>query len=271
MTKINRAAYCFLATIITCISASAQKLPAVQQISVKPPNNLKIDGKTTEWDNKFQAFNNGIDAFYTIANDNNNLYLVVKTLDEVTAKKMFGAGIVLSITPEKNKFEAGGGVGLLVTESARLAISDNYREFKEYAGKKVKNKQEDSLLAVINKDLTNGSKEITVSGIPGIDNTISVYNDLGIKSAMLFDDSGALNWELAVPLKYLKNAMNNKPNFFYNLMIKGMNSNGKKVTSRFTGETVTVSSVPRSMISGSLDRELIMNPTDFWGEYKLTK
>ena len=270
MLKITTCLFSFL-SIVTCVSASAQKLPAIQQASIKPPANLKIDGKINEWNNKFQAFNTNVDAFYTIANDDNNLYLVVQAQDETTAKKMIGAGILLSITPGKNNLEGGDGIGTSIAESTTLAISNNYVEFKQYAGKKDKLKQADSLLALMNKDLTNGSKEIIVAGIEGVDNKISVYNDLGIKSVMLFDNTGALNWELAVPLKYLKSAMNNQRNFFYNLMVKGMRNNAKTVTSRFGG-AVTVSNVPRSMVTGlSFDRELIMNPTDFWGEYKLAK
>ena len=159
MSKTTTLLASILAIIIPCISASAQKLPTVQPVSFKAPNNLKIDGKTDEWNNKFQAYNNNIDAFYTLANDDNNLYLVISAQDEVAAKKIIGAGIVLSITPEKNKFETGGGISQSITESARLAVSNNYMAFKENARKKVKPKQADSLLAAINKDLTNGLKK----------------------------------------------------------------------------------------------------------------
>ncbi|RZA02941.1 MAG: hypothetical protein EOP47_05065 [Sphingobacteriaceae bacterium] len=268
MSKITLHLFSFL-SIMICVSASAQKLPAIQPNSIKPPANLKIDGKTNEWNNTFQAYNGNIDAFYSISNDDSNLYLVVKTKDETTAKKMIGAGIVLSITPEKNKFENGCSIGPAVNESATLTISNAYMEFKQYAGKKDRSKQADSSLTVVNKAVTTSMKEIIVAGVTGIDNVIPVYNEQGIRSAMLFDNSGALTWEFAVPLKYLKSAMGNKPSFFYNLIVRGMRNNAKSVTSRSTGVTAMVVNTPRSM--GTSNQDQLMNTTDFWGEYKLAK
>jgi len=54
--------------------ANAQKLPEVQTVNLRAPAGIKIDGKPTEWDSKFQAYNKSTNAFYTIANDDDNLY-----------------------------------------------------------------------------------------------------------------------------------------------------------------------------------------------------
>ena len=59
--------------------ANAQKLPNVQQASLRAPENVKVDGKPTEWGDKLQAYNKATDVFYTIANDYNNLYLIIQT------------------------------------------------------------------------------------------------------------------------------------------------------------------------------------------------
>ncbi|MDB5029526.1 hypothetical protein [Mucilaginibacter sp.] len=253
------------------VIANAQKLPNVQQISLRAPISIKIDGKTTDWGDQFQAFNHSIDAFYTIANDDNNLYLIVQAKDEAVAKKIIGGGIVLSITPAKNKFEHGAGVGPLITNKGRLGISSAYMQFMEYADSKTKSKQTDSLWSIMNKELTNESKEMVVGGIKGIDNVISVYNNYGIKTALLFDRTGALNFELTIPLKYLNNATNNQPKFFYNLMIRGMSINAKVVKSK-TGEAATVTDVPIGLTTRkSSDMELLMSNTDFWSEYTLAK
>lgn len=53
----------------------AQKLPGVQTSSLWAPENLKIDGKTTEWNGTFQAYNKAADIFYTISNDDKNIGL----------------------------------------------------------------------------------------------------------------------------------------------------------------------------------------------------
>ena len=84
--------------------ADAQKLPNVQQISVRTPENIKIDGKPTEWNNKFQAYNHATSLFYTISNDDENLYLTIQANDMETLIKITGAGIVFNLN-------AGGKVG----------------------------------------------------------------------------------------------------------------------------------------------------------------
>lgn len=61
--------------------AFAQKLPKVQTTSVWAPPNIKIDGKTTEWNDRFQAHNTGNHVFYTLSNDNKNLYLALRMED----------------------------------------------------------------------------------------------------------------------------------------------------------------------------------------------
>ena len=45
-----------LFAVIT-FTATAQKLPNVQATSLRAPANIKIDGKATEWNDKFQAYN----------------------------------------------------------------------------------------------------------------------------------------------------------------------------------------------------------------------
>ena len=45
----------FLLLVISAAMAKAQKLPNVQQNSVRAPYNIKIDGKATEWE--FRAHN----------------------------------------------------------------------------------------------------------------------------------------------------------------------------------------------------------------------
>src|ERR1700744_2069010 len=79
------------------ISAMAQKLPTVQKESVFAPTNIKIDGKATEWDDQFRAYNNAIDVFYTLSNDNENLYLIVRSKEHNIVDKLIRGGITLTV------------------------------------------------------------------------------------------------------------------------------------------------------------------------------
>ena len=90
---IKQTLFAFLFCI--AISADAQKLPTEQQVSLRAPAGLKIDGKATEWDNKFQAYNHHTDFYYTIANDDNNLYLIVQANEPAIIKRILKGGIAL--------------------------------------------------------------------------------------------------------------------------------------------------------------------------------
>jgi hypothetical protein len=46
--------------------STAQKLPNKQQISLRAPARLKIDGIVNEWGDKLQAYNHSTQIFYAI-------------------------------------------------------------------------------------------------------------------------------------------------------------------------------------------------------------
>src|ERR1700744_3913120 len=95
-----------LATFTTI--AQAQKLPNVQQKSMRAPETVKVDGKATEWDDSFQAFNHATDIYYTMANDDKNLYLVVQATDKQVINKIIGGGVALTIQKSGKKNDKDG-------------------------------------------------------------------------------------------------------------------------------------------------------------------
>ena len=80
--------------ISASFAANAQGLPKVQQESIYAPANIKIDGKALEWGDKFQAYNVSNHLFYTLSNDDKNLYLIVFATDNATSSKIiYGGGL----------------------------------------------------------------------------------------------------------------------------------------------------------------------------------
>jgi hypothetical protein len=76
MIKMKKlSSYLLFATIVFA-NADAQKLPAIQQSSLRAPAGIKIDGKATDWGAQFQAYNTATELYCTIANDAKRLYLV---------------------------------------------------------------------------------------------------------------------------------------------------------------------------------------------------
>src|SRR5476649_1812091 len=83
--------------LLATITVNAQKLPSVQQVSLRAPADMKIDGIATEWDNKFQAYNKATFLFYTIANNDEHLYLTIHATDPTTIIRIITHGITLAV------------------------------------------------------------------------------------------------------------------------------------------------------------------------------
>src|ERR1700761_303273 len=99
------------ALCLTCsmfVTASAQKLPNVQTASLRAPANMKIDGKATEWNNQFQAYNHATDIFYTISNDDSKLYLTVRATDKQVMNKILRGGVTFTVQPSGKKTDKDG-------------------------------------------------------------------------------------------------------------------------------------------------------------------
>src|SRR5205085_56140 len=86
-----------LPALFFSVIANAQKLPKIQTASVAAPANFKVDGKATELDNKFQAFNRTTEVYYTLSNSATKLYLTVQSNERRIIKKIMQNGVTLTI------------------------------------------------------------------------------------------------------------------------------------------------------------------------------
>lgn len=186
-----------------------KKLPNVQEKSMRAPASVKIDGKRSEWDNKMQAINKATSILYTISNDDDKLYLTVLAADEDIANKIINAGLTFTINGS-GKLKEEGGMSIifpfLYKEDHRpnLPLIDYNKE-----------------ISVWNKQFTDKAKDIRVAGIRGVKDTISIYNQDGIKAAALFGEDAVFTYELAIPLKYLDLSVNDPRPFVYSIKLNG--------------------------------------------------
>ena len=261
--------------LMFAVFANAQKLPNVQEKSVRAPATIKIDGKRPEWDNQIQAINKATSILYTISNDDDKLYLAVLAADEDIANKIINAGITFTINGSGKAYDEGG-----MAITFPFLYKDDHRPnlpLLDY------NKE----IAVWNKQLTDKTKDIRVAGIKGVKDTISIYNMEGIKVAALFGDDAVFTWELAIPLKYLGLSVNDLKPFVYNIKLNGtpnyfsshaenqMNAlqhiksylrGGQSVRGlRHEGDNFIVYGGGESLVNS------LINPTYFSGEYTLAK
>jgi len=257
------------------------KMPEIQAESLRAPDKVKIDGNVDEW-GTWQAHNTDVRVFYTLANDDKNLYLVIRSQGPYPNDKMLLGGITLIVShslDKKKRIKAPDNVSVTfpVIDKQKVvsvnASSDKY--FYNWAGEKRTGHQAqiDSLQAVANAQADAAFKEIRVIGIKDVDTVISMYNTDGIKAAARFDNNIVLNCEMAIPLKYLGLDPANPTAFSYAVRLNGTRSNRMTITSRGP-----VSPAMQDMIEQMQNRIItdpnqlyMIDPKDLWSVYTLAK
>lgn len=258
----------FLLITIACLNTYAQKLPNKQEGSLKAPANVKIDGKPTEW-GAFKAYNSATDLFYTLANDEQNFYLIIQAGNRRAMNKIFAGGISLFLTNATNADKNARGIitYLAFPKSNRFAIVEMLKDTAAMNLKAINSAMAASLKTIGVKNLNDISEDI-----------ISVYNDYGIMAASYLTDRNTYTCEIAIPLKNLKTFINGKSVINYTLQANAQSLNSMKVV--VNGKEVNnVTADPRIMemmnkISQSEDGASLretMSDTNVSGEYVLIK
>jgi hypothetical protein len=247
--------------MLTLAKVHAQKLPTEQKASLRAPANIKIDGKAAEWDNKFEAYSNHTQFFYTLANDDNNLYLTIQATDPVIIKRILRGSITFTINKSGSKKDKAG---IHIT----YPLLNNFTVPLKNPRARITGippvTEGDSLMNASNKRMNEASKEIKVLGIKNIDTLISVYNTVGIKAAAAFDNKMIYTSELSISLKTLGLSVTNPAKFAYQLMINPAAASGMVITNNPDGGIRSIS------ITGP-NAAASQEATDQWGDYTLAK
>jgi len=287
---LNNVWFIILAVIIP-LAASAQKQPQVQEISMRAPDNVKVDGKMNEWPSPFlspqktdgylNAYNSSSRVFYTVANDDNNLYFVIRGLGSGVANKMLAGGLVITISHliDHKRTKAADNVTITFPVPQDVKTTGMILSTIATAGELVdedsvaNRKQIDSIGGIANKQMNNVMKEIWVVGVKEIpDSVVSIYNTMGIKAAAQFIKRQPIV-ELAIPLKYLNLDINNPVKFSYNIRLNvRTNDNPRNIREDAPSPQVLMTSVDVGTMHASNPGTMFMlAPTDFWGLYTLVK
>ncbi len=163
MKKIKITLALLLPALLLSVMANAQKLPKIQTTSVLAPADIKIDGKPTEWNNKFQAFNRTTEVYYTLSNSATKLYL---TLTIVADPKQSKDGLAVTFP--------------IYAKTERPIFLNLKNPFETVKDTNRNNAMADSVMTGYNAALTDRLKIIGVIGDPSIpDSTLSVFNTEG--------------------------------------------------------------------------------------------
>ena len=237
MKKITMLA--LLLPIAGSVLAQDAKLQNIQTATGFKAPVVKVDGNLKEWDDSFQAYNKQTRLYYTISNDDQMLYLAVKSTDMQNSNKIAAGGITLTLNTEGKKkdkdafvltfpviarqagrgFGGPGGPGAPGANGQRGGFGpDGQRGFGDR-----NNKPDSATMAARHKQTIDAAKEIRLSGFKDItDSTISIYNEYSIKAAIGYDAAGNYGYELAIPLKLLNITPGDKKEIAYNIKVNGL-------------------------------------------------
>ena len=172
-----------------------QKLPKIQEKSLRIPKNLIVDGKATEWNNKFEADNKATGIAYTIANDDEKIYLVFRGSSSDIIRKVITGGVTISLSTSKESDDKSITFPIYDKSNPPLTITIPSDQ---------SNVEKDSLMKSYNKKLLGKLKLIGVNGIRSItDSILSVYNEEEINVKCLFDSNLNFTYELSLPIKHI--------------------------------------------------------------------
>ena len=259
-----------LFAIIT-FSANAQKLPKIQTISLRAPADIKIDGKATEWNDKFQAYNKAADVFYTISNDDENLYLTLQASGPDIINKIINGGISFTINKSgKKEYYNVITINYPVFERKDKPKLNLKSKPKIVPGSDISLKEADAFMDANNAQV-NETAKMKVTGLKGSDVLISVNNADGMRAAALFDNKAVYTCEISVALKLAGLSVNDQNKFSYNIRLNApeiddmpgvsVNRNANGV---MTGFSVSKTYAP------PVSADAMYFP-DFWGDYTLAK
>lgn len=260
-----------LLAMLAIANAHAQKLPKVQMAGVRAPGNIKIDGMATEWNDKFRAYNSGQHIYYTLSNDDNNLYLTARMDDMTGDIKIFKGGLTFTIIPLVKTKDKISVTFPVVSRKKRDAMENGsgshfilYRDLKSDT---IANKAKiESLIAASNSEITKNFKEIYVTGIPEISDTfLSINNIQGILAGAGFDKKMRYTYELAIPISYLEAALSNKKSIKYNIRLNAEPIDAVKRPPPRPG----IALVDPNARPFNMDELFSLDNTDFSGEYTI--
>lgn len=198
----------FPAVLLICgFTANAQETESNMRM-LKP---FKADGISNEWNEPLNEFNSDTKLAFALANDDQNLYIVIESLDPETTMKVLSGGITLNINTAGKK-KTGIELTFPLREKPPMQPDGVEKMNVMHAdGKHAPHEIPDE------KAMGQGIK---VSGFKNIaDGIISPENNYGIQSGMVVKPNRDLIYELVIPLTELQVDLNLKKPIAYNIKL----------------------------------------------------
>lgn len=177
---------------ISCVlstSLYAQKTDPDADVNLWVQQPVKVDGIPDEWHEPLNNYNTDTRLAFALANDQQNLYIIIESLDEGTTRKLMYAGLTLDINTAGKKKDG---------------IKLNFLGMNQPPAPHEQNDTLSHQIAATNEFEHGGVHTIQVSGFKNIpDGSLSMPNKDGIAVAAAFNKQRDYICELAIPLNQL--------------------------------------------------------------------
>lgn len=190
---------------------SAQSSDPDEDINMWMPQPVVVDGISSEWHEPLNNYNTPTQLAFAIANDQQNLYIIIESLDQMTTGRLLRGGLTLNINTLGKKKDG---------------IKLNFMGMQHPPSPK--HDQADSLErpehGMEHDEHGPGINVIQVSGFKKIpDGTLALPNDAGIQIAASFNKQRDYICELAIPLSQLDLKGDEVKAIAYNFKINAAN------------------------------------------------
>jgi len=254
-------------SMFALIKTSAFSQAKVHDGGVLAPPKVNIDGKNNEW-GQLQVHTNNIDADYTIANDNEKLYLIVTASNQLSARKILAGGMTFDIFLSSNDKSKISIKYPLFSQANWPNI--NLKDITDGKSSPISNnKMVDSFVNSNNIKLLGHSNEIKILGSNYSKDTLySVYNESGINGAIAIDTKLNLSCEIAIPLKFLGLSAKQGGSIKYDIIVNGSNFADGNIIESVEGGT-RVRAIGSAPLVPMQEMRYIRYPTDVKGAYTI--
>lgn len=268
----------FISSEIIGSMAFAQKPPKVQQVSLRAPADIKIDGDASDWDSKMVAYNKNTELYYSIANDNQSLYLLIQADKSDIITKIIHSGITLAINMKEKKDKESFMMTYPRYKKGEVPLYFTMNNPAEGEPDSIKaSLQIDSLINKKNQQLADRLKYIGIKNIgQTIDSILTVNNEKRIAATVRLNNKLVCTYEVSIPLKIIGLDLEKEKPFYYHIILNGLTNTGNNVEIIQTayGERITFTGNDGKTYvlpsAGNKGMALAFS-TDFWGNYTLAK
>lgn len=199
------------------ITVYAQDTDPDREVNIWAQQPVVVDGNSAEWHEPLNNYNTGTKLAFAFANDRDNLYLIIESLDEITTGKVLNGGLTLTINTAGKKKD-GFKISFLGMNRPPQPV-DSLAHAGERMHETGLEKTHDTSMPEPGSHET-AVRVVQLAGFKRIpDGTLAIPNQQGIQVAAAFNGHRDYICELAIPLADLDLKGNELKAIAYNIKI----------------------------------------------------